>query len=88
MKIIGSNPSSPLMKIVFGIAAPAYVTLRVYDVAGRQVADLVSGRVSDGYHSVLWHGQSSAGTCLSPGVYFVRLDAGNAWRTAKLVIAW
>ena len=87
LKIAGGNPNSPVIRMVFGIPAPARVTLRIYDVAGRRVADLVSGPVSDGYHSVLWHGRSSAGTRVGPGVYFVRLDAGNTSRTAKLVIA-
>jgi hypothetical protein len=87
LKITGGNPNGPEIRMVFGIAVPAYVTLRVYDVAGRRVAELVSGRISDGYHSVLWHGQSSAGTSLGPGIYFVRLNTGNTCRTAKVVVA-
>jgi hypothetical protein len=50
------------------------------------VRELVSGVLPAGSHSVSWDGGTSGGGRAADGVYFVRLDAGDAARTAKVVL--
>jgi hypothetical protein len=57
------------------------VTLKVYDVTGRQVTTLVNGTVEAGVHIAPFN--TSA---LSSGVYFYRLNAGSFSQTRKLVV--
>jgi len=58
------------------------VTLRVYDVLGREVATLV-----DGYQSAGTHTKAFDGSRLSSGVYFYRLQSGAFVNTKKMVLA-
>lgn len=60
-------------------------SVRVFDISGRLVRELVSGRQAPGKHSVTWDGLSSAGTQLGAGAFFVELRAG-ANRAVRRVI--
>jgi PKD repeat protein len=79
------NPSRGQFTLSFDLGAPALVSLRVYDVSGRQVARLLEGKMLTGSQRVVWDGRSSAGARVAPGVYLVRLDAGGSVQTARLV---
>jgi len=60
----------------------AEVTLVVYDLAGRKVATLVQGTQGAGRHEVNW----SPDRDTPPGVYFLRLQAGDRTRTEKVTL--
>jgi len=62
------------------------VTLTVFDVTGRRVRRLVGGTVPPGYHRAMWSGRNEGGNRVAAGVYFVRLDAQDFRKTAKLVL--
>jgi hypothetical protein len=66
--------------------APADADLSLFDVAGRQVATLASGRFEAGYRSVVWDGRDRSGTRLASGVYFLRLVTAGNRATAKVVV--
>jgi hypothetical protein len=75
------NPFNPSTTINYELAAGAFVTLKVYDVLGREVLVLVSEHQSAGSHSVA----CSAGN-LPSGMYFYRLHAGPYTQTKKLMV--
>jgi hypothetical protein len=58
----------------------------VYDVTGRRVRRLVAGQVPSGYHRAVWTASDEGGRRVTAGVYFVRLDARDFRKTAKLVL--
>jgi hypothetical protein len=62
------------------------VTVTVYDVTGRRVRRLVAGQVPSGYHRAVWTASDEGGRRVTAGVYFVRLDARDFRKTAKLVL--
>lgn len=66
------NPFNPSTTIPFELNTNAHVTLRVYDVHGRLVADLVNKLMSAGKHDVVFNGAQ-----LSSGVYLYELFAGE-----------
>jgi photosystem II stability/assembly factor-like uncharacterized protein len=74
------NPFNPSTVISYSLPANGPVTLKVYDVLGREVAVLVSGQMSAGGHSVQWNAEN-----YPSGVYFYRLQAGSFVETKKLV---
>ncbi|MEK9137579.1 MAG: FG-GAP-like repeat-containing protein, partial [Bacteroidota bacterium] len=59
----------------------SHVTLKVYDLFGREVATLVNGQLGAGSHEVTWDGAGVAS-----GVYFYRLQAGHLVETRKLML--
>jgi len=80
------NPFAPSTTIGFSLPAASHVDLRVYDVAGREVAVLLDDVRPEGPNEVTWDGSDSGGRRLGAGVYFVRLDAGNETRTSRLTL--
>jgi hypothetical protein len=71
------NPFGPTTTIEYGIGAPAQVTLRVFDLAGRVVRTLADRGVDVGDHKVVWDGTSDSGSPVASGVYFVQLECGG-----------
>jgi hypothetical protein len=85
------NPFNPSTTIRFSLPKSGYVTLKVYDLLGRQVETLVDGERTAGTYSVEWtpknlaSGVSSKGGYAS-GVYFYRIQAGAFSDVKRLVL--
>jgi beta-glucanase (GH16 family) len=75
------NPFNPSTAIRFQLPAIGLVTLRVYDVFGREVALLVNGTMSAGVHSATWNAADAPS-----GVYFYKLTAGEYSMTKKMAL--
>ncbi len=75
------NPFNPATQISFNLPQPQAVNLRVYDMAGREVAVLADGRKAAGTHRFSF---GEAG--LASGVYFVRLQVGSDIQTQKITL--
>ena len=63
------NPFNPSTTIQYTLNAPSYVSLKVYNALGQEVAVLADGIQNEGYHSVIFTGDH-----LSSGVYLYRLS--------------
>ncbi len=75
------NPFNPTTAITYQLSANSHVTLKVYDILGREVATLVNQKEIAGSHSVTFDGSR-----LASGVYFYRLVAGSYTATKKLIL--
>jgi len=75
------NPFNPITTISFTLPEASRVTLNVFDVSGRQVAQLVNGLRAAGAHQVSFDGSN-----LSSGVYLYTLTAGSQTATGKMVL--
>jgi len=75
------NPFNLLTKISFSLARPQRVTLKVYDVLGREVKTIVDGWKPAGRHEVKFDGRG-----LASGVYFYKLTAGDFSETKKFLL--
>jgi flagellar hook assembly protein FlgD len=69
------NPALGPASVIYRTPAAGNATLRVFDVSGRQVAELQSGFVPAGEHVARWTGRDARGRALAPGVYRVSLEA-------------
>ncbi|MEN8192749.1 MAG: PKD domain-containing protein [Bacteroidota bacterium] len=76
------NPFNPSTTIEFAIPQSDEVTLIVYDMLGREVAELVNDKLSAGNHKV----QFNAAAELSSGVYIYRLKTSSYTNTKKLIL--
>ena len=79
------NPFNPSTAISYQLLANSYVTLRVFDLLGREVATLVSGAQAAGRHTIVWNAQNNFGETVSSGVYLYRLTAGGSVLTRRMV---
>jgi flagellar hook assembly protein FlgD len=62
--------------------------VRVFDVSGRLVKELVDGKVPTGeLQQVTWDGKDEKGKRVSSGIYYVRLESRSEGRTVKAVFA-
>ncbi|MEM8484065.1 MAG: Ig-like domain-containing protein [Bacteroidota bacterium] len=75
------NPFNPVTTIEYSIPTAEQVTLRVFNMLGREVATLVEGIQAPGIHEV----QFNAGN-LPSGMYVYRLEASGFNETKKLVL--
>jgi hypothetical protein len=75
------NPFNSEFMVRYSIPRPAEVSLRLYDLTGREVAILTSGDQTAGIHQSTFHAGS-----LSSGIYILRLDAAGVTQTGKVLI--
>jgi len=76
------NPFNPSSKIRFDVPKDGEVTIRIYDILGREIATLSSGKWTAGIHEVVWNAQN-----IPSGVYLVRMTAENYVSVMKLILA-
>lgn len=75
------NPFNPVTTIIYDLPLDNFVSLKVYDLLGREVATLVSERQKAGRYI-----REFTGSTLSSGVYFYRLEAGVFSEARKMLI--
>jgi hypothetical protein len=80
------NPFNPSTTIKFFIPDNSNVTVKIYDMLGREVATLVNGQTLAGYHIVFWNGRDKYGSQAASGIYLYRLTAGNFMGTKKMIL--
>lgn len=75
------NPFNPVTNIKFSLSSMQHVSLKVYDLLGREVAVLVNGEKPSGNHEVTFNGYS-----LTSGVYLYRLQTEAYSETKKMML--
>lgn len=75
------NPFNPSTKITFSIPNRSFVTLKVYNVQGEEVASLVSGDMKAGVYNVEWKANN-----VPSGVYVYSLIADNKVQSRKMIL--
>ncbi|HSW53641.1 MAG TPA: T9SS type A sorting domain-containing protein [Ignavibacteriaceae bacterium] len=75
------NPFNPHTRIKFRIAEMQFVTLKVYDVLGKEIFILINEEIDAGEHEIDLEANG-----LSSGVYFYQLQAGDFLITKKLIL--
>jgi hypothetical protein len=75
------NPFNPVTKIDYSIPQSGLVTLKVYDILGKEVKTLINKNQETGYYTVGLDASS-----LASGIYFYTLQSGNAIITKKLMV--
>ena len=80
------NPFNPTTTISYSLSKKAPVELNIYDIRGRLVRRLIRDHKEKGDHKAIWNGQTDGGRPVASGMYFVRLKAGKAEATRKVIL--
>lgn len=83
------NPARGGTRLWYGVPADragGTLELAIYDLSGRRVRTLESGRAEPGRHSASWDLRDASGAPAAAGVYFARLSLGAEAHTRKFVI--
>ncbi|MEG8946299.1 family 43 glycosylhydrolase [Rosettibacter firmus] len=75
------NPFNSTTRISFSISEDSFVSLKIYDLLGREVVTLISDKLLAGNHILNWEVNN-----LTSGIYLCQLKAGNFIDTKKLVL--
>jgi flagellar hook assembly protein FlgD len=62
------------------------VTLKIYDLLGREITTLVNEDKINGKYQTVWNGENKFGSKVSSGIYFYQLKAGNYLETKKMIL--
>jgi hypothetical protein len=79
------NPFNPSTKIAFELPKASHVKLMIYDVVGREVAQVADADYPAGYTELTWNGTNKNGKLVSSGVYFYRINT-NSWSKVKKML--
>ena len=80
------NPFNPTTLISYALPQNAFVTLKVYDMLGREIKTLVSKEVAAGNYSVVWNGDDNFGNKVATGAYVYRITAGEFVSVKKMLL--
>lgn len=80
------NPFNPSTVIKYNVAKNSFITLRVYDFLGKELAILVNEFQQGGIYSVNFNMEQADNKVLASGVYFYRLNAGDFSLTKKMIL--
>ena len=80
------NPVRAGAALRFALPAAGRVRLALFDITGARARTLLDGERPAGVHEIRYDGRGDDGRPLPAGVYFVRLDAGRASCTQRVVV--
>jgi hypothetical protein len=75
------NPFNPSTNVTFQVAREGFVSVKIYDVLGKEVSTLVNEVKQAGTYNTTWN---AAG--FGSGIYFCKMQAGSFMETKKLVL--
>ena len=75
------NPFNPVTNLEFGISKLGFVSLKVYDISGKEIKTLVNEIKQPGIYEIEFDGNN-----ISSGIYFYKLEAGNFVRTKRMLL--
>lgn len=80
------NPFNPTTRIRYGVPKNAFVTIRIFNVLGRLVSELVAAEKQAGYYDVDWNGRDNSGAQAPSGLYFYRFEADRFQATRSMIL--
>ncbi len=80
------NPFNPSTTIRYSLIEPGNVSIKIYDVLGKEVKTLVNEIKTVGTHSTIWNGDDNFGNNVSSGIYLYRIESGSFFKAKKMIL--
>lgn len=81
------NPFNPETTIHFQLPEASHVTIKIYNVLGKEIKILIDDRYAAGNHVATWNGKDHAGNDVSSGIYFYEIKAGTFNKVMKMSLS-
>ena len=79
------NPFNPNTIIKYNIPQKSFVSLKIYDMLGREIKSLVNSEKEPSTYNVEWNGTNNFGQRVASGAYVYQITAGDFIQTKKMV---
>ena len=80
------NPFNPITKIEYELPKTELISLKIFDIMGREVVSLVNEVQKPGHKFALWNATNKLGQSVSAGTYIYTIQAGKFRKTKKMVL--
>ena len=80
------NPFNPTTTLQVAVPRYSSVTVAIYDITGKRVNTLFSGKLNKGYHTYTWNGKNAQGQVVPSGIYFATMRSGNVLQSIKMML--
>jgi hypothetical protein len=80
------NPFNPTTTIRYHIPQSGRLSLKIFDMLGREVRTLVDGNIEAGSYQASWDGKNESGYDVPSGIYFYQLSTNGGWQTRKMTL--
>ncbi len=80
------NPFNPTTQIRYELHEDAYVSVKVYDVMGKVINNLIMNSQTAGYKTVRWNATNNVGESVPTGVYIYEIQVGDYSQRKKMIL--
>ncbi len=80
------NPFNPSTTLRYLVPKASHVTIKIYNIIGKEVATLVNRQIDAGYHEVAWDTQNIENQVMSSGIYICQMQAGSFVESRKIML--
>jgi parallel beta-helix repeat protein len=80
------NPFNPVTTIKFDLPGTAFVSLKVFNIAGQKIRTLINRKIQAGHQSVVWDGKNESGNQMPSGMYIYIIRAGEFRQSRKMIL--
>ena len=80
------NPFNPSTIINYSLPKSSFVTIKIYDMLGREVKTLINSEQNSGTHNIQWNGDNNFGSKVSSGTYIYSIRTGDFYQARKMIL--
>ncbi|GEM_PF-1313301 len=80
------NPFNPNTNILFTAPKDSHVSVKIYNVRGQCIKNLLNDNLKAGSHSLTWDGTDNKGNKVSSGIYMVKLQGNGFYQNRKMTL--
>ena len=80
------NPFNPSTQILFSMKEAGLAVVRVYNLNGQLIRELLNEHRAPGEYSAPWDGRDARGIGAASGIYFIRFEMGNEVKQSKVML--
>ena len=81
------NPFNPMTNIKFTVSENSNVTIKVFDLLGREVKTLLNENMNTGTYNIQWNAEDNSGKKAASGVYICTLCDGKKTKSIKMILS-
>jgi photosystem II stability/assembly factor-like uncharacterized protein len=80
------NPFNPTTQIRYALPEDGFVKIKIFDMLGREVKELVNAPQVAGYYTIEWDATNKSGMKVSSGAYLYRIESNKFQKTMKMML--